>query len=394
MQDINKSDEIDLIQIIETVWEGKWKIISITIVCVMGVLCVYAFGPAPTFVATTEIKPISESDAEEYRQSNALEFFAIYRDDQIKKVALVEKEEIPSAVLYKLFVEQLGNRPLLASIFEKHELLERASFSSDRDYERALLQLASRVLVMPASDSYETQSGESRPHWNLQFEFNDEGVWFDALAELKNIANNNVRTTIRYRFENLLKSAEQKRAFDLEDLDSEISILIATYDAEIASKIAYLKEQAAIARELGISKQTSIPQPSIYQNLNTGNTESIDNRPSNIETLYLRGFDALEKEIELIKSRQDKRAFIPGLQELEQEKLALLKDQTLERAERLFANTPVMNSTDFQAVSFDIGTTNVNYGNKRKLMVAMAAMLGGLIGVVYVLIASMVRRRR
>jgi LPS O-antigen subunit length determinant protein (WzzB/FepE family) len=406
LNDIQPSDEIDLIQLIETVWDGKWKIIAITTACVLGVFSFQVLGPAPSFEATTEIKPILASDAENYRQSNALGFFAVYRDIEARDQAQLafrdrdrdrDRAEIPSAVLDQLFIEQLGNRPLLASIFKKHGLLLREKFDSDRDYELALEQLSATVYILPPVNEDGTQRGESRRHWTLKFEFNDDGKWLAALAELKDTANKNVRNTVKSRFDNLLASVKQKRAFDIEDLDAQISIMIATYDSEILRRLVHLTEQAAIARKLGISKQTSIPQPSIYQSLNTQGVESLANRTSKIETeipLYLRGYDALEKEIELIKARQDKRAFIEGLLPLEQKKLALAKDQTPERAERLFAEAPVMKSGDFQAASFDVAATEFEDKSKRTLMLALAAVVGGMIGVVYVLIASAMRGRR
>lgn len=409
MNDIQPSDEIDLIQLIETVWDGKWKIIAITAACVFGVFGFQALGPAPSFVATTEIKPILASDAEAYRQSNALDFFAVYRDiearDQVELSAETralldrdrDRKEIRSAVLDQLFIEQLGNRPLLANIFKKQGLLLRERFDSDEDYERALTQLASTISILPPVNQNGTQRGESRQHWTLQLEFNDQSKWLAALAELKDTANKNVRNAVKSRFDNLLASAKQKRAFDIEDLDAQISIIIAAYDAEILSRLAHLTEQAAIARKLGIAKQTSIPQPSIYQSLNTRGDESPNNRTSKIETeipLYLRGYDALEKEIELINSRQDKRPFIEGLLPLEQKKLVLSKDQTPERAERLFAETPVIKSGNFQAAAFDVDATDFVYKSKRALMLLLAAVVGGMIGVVYVLIAGAMRGRR
>ena len=74
MNDIQKSDEIDLIQLIETIWDGKRKIIAIAAACVLGVFSFQTLGPAPSFIATTEIKPILASDAEDYHQANALGF--------------------------------------------------------------------------------------------------------------------------------------------------------------------------------------------------------------------------------------------------------------------------------------------------------------------------------
>lgn len=210
--------------------------------------------------------------------------------------------------------------------------------------------MATTISILPPVNEDGKQRGESRPHWRLQFEFNNQGKWLAALAEINDIANKNVRNAIKSRVENLLASAKQERQFAIEDLNAQMSILIATYEGETQRRLAHLTEQSAITRKLGISKQTSLPQPSIYQNLNTQGTESLGLRPSKIRSetpLYLRGYDALEKEIELIKARQDKRPFIDGLPPLEQKKLALSKDQTPERAERLFAKTPVMKSGDF-----------------------------------------------
>ena len=109
---------------------------------------------------------------------------------------------------------------------------------------------------------------------------------------------------------------------------------------------------------------------------------------------YLRGYEAIEKEIELISSRKDKRAFASGLLELEQKKRALEQDKTLQRAEALFAETPLAKPSEFSAASFAVGATEFKYKSKRALMLALSAVVGGMIGVVYVLIAGAMRGRR
>jgi len=65
-----------------------------------------------------------------------------------------------------------------------------------------------------------------------------------------------------------------------------------------------------------------------------------------------------------------------------------------QRAERLFAETPVIRLGDFQAAAFDVDATEFEYKSQRALMLALAAVVGGMIGVVYVLIASAIRGRR
>ena len=261
-----------------------------------------------------------------------------------------------------------------------------------------LTQLAATISILPPVNKYGMKRGESRWHWRLRFEFNNQGKWLAALAEIKDTANKNVRNAIKLRFDNLLASARQKREFEIEDLDAQIPILIALHDSETRRKLAHLEEQAAIARELGISKQTGSPQPYGYQSFNSQERNKRGVNTSEVETdtlLYLRGYDALEKEIELIKSRKDKRMFIHGLAPLEQKKLVLSKDQIPERAERLFAATPVMNLSGFQAASFDVNSTKFQKkSNRRALILALTVLVGVVIGVVYVLIGNAMRRRR
>jgi LPS O-antigen subunit length determinant protein (WzzB/FepE family) len=81
MNETLPSDEIDLLQLIETIWDGKWRIIAITAACVAGVFAFQAISPTPNFVATTEVKPISSKEADQYAPLNSLELFKVTRED-------------------------------------------------------------------------------------------------------------------------------------------------------------------------------------------------------------------------------------------------------------------------------------------------------------------------
>ena len=117
---------------------------------------------------------------------------------------------------------------------------------------------------------------------------------------------------------------------------------------------------------------------------------------TNVKTdapFYLRGYLAIEEEIKQIKYRKDKNAFITDLFKLEQQKRTLEQDETIERATDLFGKT-TLNQTDFKATIVKVATTDFEENNKRNLHYALAIVLGGIIGVVYVLIANAFRNRR
>lgn len=53
-----------------------------------------------------------------------------------------------------------------------------------------------------------------------------------------------------------------------------------------------------------------------------------------------------------------------------------------------------MNSGGFQAGTLDVASTVFEYNSKLELMLTLAVVVGGMIGVFYVLIANAVRGRR
>ena len=190
----------------------------------------------------------------------------------------------------------------------------------------------------------------------------------------------------------------------------------ADYQRKTQDRLAFLTEQAAIARQLGVAKntleaQTFAPTNGVVANVKTDTP------------FYLRGYEAIEKEIELINSREETDAFVSGLFELQSELRALEQDQTLARAEsnkefleevlelechklvieqdksiqraqELFATTSIANPDRFVAVQMNVMGSDVQSKSKRALIVALSIVLGGMGGNVFVLIRSAMQSRR
>ena len=364
------SDEIDLLQLIETIWDGKWKIIAITAACVLGVLGFQFISPAPSFVAMTEIKPISSKEADAYASLNSLEVY-----------------NVKPADLLTLHNERLTQPDTLTKLFREIALLDREEFDSDDAYDFALRALAGEVTLLPPVNVDGKERGEQRRNWTLSIEYSDRDKWLSTLNQLHDIATKEVLDISNNRFETLLRTENLKRSFELEDISTQITNILADYDRKTSDRLAFLAEQALIARKLSVAKNTIEAQTFSAQN---GVVASVKTDTP----FYLRGYEAIEKEIELILSRDNKKAFIGGLLELEQKKRALEQDKTLQRAEELFAETPLAKLSEFSAAVFAVEATVFEYKSKRALMLALAAVVGGMIGVVYVLIASAMRGRR
>lgn len=207
-----------------------------------------------------------------------------------------------------------------------------------------------------------------------------------------------------------------EQGFKLEDIQTQIDNAGLDYDRSTADRLKFLLEQAAIARKLGVEKNTI--------DINTFNTTQ--GAILNVKTdapYYLHGYEAIEKEVELIRLRQDKRAFIDGLldlertkRDLEQDKTikraeknkvfldslyvlekqirAIEQDKTIERAEYLFASIPISNADDFKAISVTIESTDFEIQSMSMLLLALTLMISFSIGSMYVVISSGIQNNR
>ena len=303
MQD---TDEIDLLEFFQTIWDGKFKIAGVIVMAVLGVVGFFYTQPAPSFTAKTEVKPITSDIANRYQISNSLGFFEVYSDKDKRRQDKTKTKTKHKAVvrfLDELFIEQLDTRLLFEDAFRKYAVLDKNDYETETDFNKAIIELAAEISLLPPINVDGTAKGESRRHWTIEFEFNDKEKWLNALADVKAKANQNVRKLIRDNFTTTLAAAEKKKAFEIEDISTIIDNALSDYDRKADDRVAFLREQSAIARKLGVKNNTIETQS--FGGKNSVVTNVITEMP-----LYLRGYEAIEKEIELIEARENKEAFV------------------------------------------------------------------------------------
>ena len=363
------NDEIDLLDLFFSLWEGRWKILTAIIIsCSLSVF--YSIIKPNTFVATTEIRPLASADLDLYRISNELGFFPVNAD-----------------LLHDLFIERLKERGIFKEALREYNLLDEKQFATTEDFESELEVIASSILIQPSEVNDGIPDNNSEPSWEILYECADPEKWLLALDYAVAAANSDVKDILRKRF-NLIASADlQKNNYLMEDIETKIENVLEDYSSKTEKRLAFLREQAEIARRLEVAKNTIEAQIFSAQNNFVTNVNS--DTP-----FYLRGYEAIEKEISLIESRNNERLFVNGLIELEQQKRAIEQDQTLERAQQQFETTPVYQDESFQAVSISILSTKFEGGARIDLQLVLAIVLGGFIGSAYVLVSKASKNRK
>jgi LPS O-antigen subunit length determinant protein (WzzB/FepE family) len=437
-----KSDEIDLIEVIVNILNNKLKIVAITAIFIIISVGLY-FINKPPLNAKTEILPITIFENNLYSQYNSL--IMPQGGEEDKKVIFQSGlNVINREYLFSLFLEELRTKDVIIEAIKRYQLIDQKKFDSKDEYLEAVEKKALKLDLLRPINVDGSERGETRLNWIIEFEVDDEDQWEEALSFIeieinKNIKNylklnfdttlDNLKLLDRFKLEDLnlnitnekkdfdkkMKKFEMDLEFNLVDIKVKIKNAINDYEVETKNRLAFLTEQAAIARTLDIKKNTIESQEFSTQN-------SVITNVKTDTPYYLRGYEAIEKDIQLIKNRTDKKPFVKGLLDLEKQKRDLEEDKTLERAEKnkvflekilalnnakrnlledklldraekLFNNTPIVSSNDFKAANIIYQDTEFEASFSLIKTILISGIFGVIFGIFYILISNAIRQR-
>ena len=417
-------DEIDLLDLIEKVWDGKWKI---ALFIILGIFIAFGYNiiKAKNFIATTEIRPITTFEEDKYRLFNqspndnyktndndnnktnnnkirteknnkykdiVIQYLINNKDKNIAEFLKREEKdiitifEITNRSLLNQYVEEIKEGPILEIGIKKFNLIDKDKFDDEKVYIEKVKKFASEIIILAPQNIDGKEKREIIPYHTIKAKYNDIEKWKKLLVFIDFEVNKKVKNIVTNRFETIISVLKQKKDFELEDLNTRIENVKQDYEEAMKNRLAFLAEQASIARKLGISKNTIENQNFITLNSLTSNVKTIN-------TIYLRGYIAIEEEMRLINNRKNKTSFMQQIYKLQQQKRILEQDKRIHRANNLFANTPIKQDA-FKATSVNVSATEYVYEGGSKLKYIAALIIGGMMGVVFVLIENSFAKRK
>jgi len=380
-----ESDEIDLIEVIANIWNNKLKIATITAIF-MVLSVAYYFTFKPSITAKTEILPITFFENDFYTGYNSLVGFQIENEEE-KIVSQVRFNNINKEYLLNLFLEELKTGTIIQEAIKKYQLIDQSKFNDENEYLEAVEKYALSLDLLRPVNVDGSKRGETRLNWIIEFNVDDKNKWEETLSFIEIEINKTIQKYLRESFNITLNNLKLLDQFKTEDLNQKIEFAKNDYEFETSNRLAFLNEQASIARKLNIANNT----------LEVENFSTPSGVISNVQTAtpyYMRGYSMIEKEIELIKTRTNKNAFTKNLLELEKQKRDLLIDKSLERIERLFNSTPIVNGNNFKAASIIYKDTIYETSFSLIKAVLFAGIFGIIFGMFYVLISNAIQQRR
>ena len=376
MQD-NTSDEIDLIELIKTLWDTKWLIIGTT--ACFSVLSVAVVLLLPTiFEGKLRIAALTKQQIAAYQTLNNTPGISapIYAGGiLVGQTGVVLSEEMFAAV---------ENKMRQGRIFgTAHQSLDPAIKTFDGTAE----ELAQELAKIGQAYTFTLDKG-SENAGTLTFETDNRKLALAIVELALSSATEEIRTDNLAAITNLSRSIETSLAFELDEVTMQIDNALANYEIETIARRALLKEQAAIARQLGNANGAAITSSG-----NSGINVAVEQK----QPLYIRGYKALEKEIALIDARgkgADAYPYVGNYASLSARKRALESDKRLQRIETGLAQTPLSDAERFEAANYDMETVVFEATSNKRLIVIMATLMGGLLAVIFVLIRSAIIARQ
>ena len=379
-----ENDEIDLVEVVINIWNNKLKIAAITVIFIILSIALY-FIVKPTLNAKTEILPITIFENNLYKQYNT--FTTPQGADDKKIITQNRFNVINRGYLLSLFLEELRTKDIIIEAIKKYQLIDQKKFDSEDEYLKAVEKKALKLDLLRPINVDGSERGETRLNWTIEFEVDDEDQWEEALSFIESEINKNIKNYLKLNFTTTLNNLKLLDQFKLEGLNLKINNTKKDYDTETSNRLAFLKEQALIARKLNIENNT----------LEVENFSTPSGVISNLQSAkpyYMRGYAMIEKEIELIETRTNKDAFTKNLLDLEKQKRALLEDKLLDRTEKLFNNTPIVIDNDFKAANIIYQDTEFKVSFSLIKTILISGIFGIIFGMFYVLVSNAIQQRK
>ena len=362
MKKIETINEINLLEIIQTILNNKMKIFLIVI---LYVAITFGFqaneaNKVKTKKFTTKISAISIIDEDTSYQNINLNI------DRIS--------------LFELFVKILKTE--IKVLVEKSNIIKKENYKDNKTYEVALDKIVSKVIINDGDGDEDKIIDEI----TIQFSSDNEdtiNTWFNILSTLEYSINKTTQEYLKNSINKKLEYEKLERQNQIEDIDRQIENEVKIYLLEKNSRLSFLNEQAKIAREGNVDSDKVTPS-------SFGSNYSINYNDDNLSLYYMKGYRVIEKEIALIKERKNPYLFAKNIPQLELKKLGLESDQDINREESNLKKTPIFSDSKFIAglVNYNLTEMSKNKNTISDIDIIINVLIGMIIGIFYVLISS------
>jgi LPS O-antigen subunit length determinant protein (WzzB/FepE family) len=327
---IYHENEIDLINLFNIIWDDKIKILVFTIISFL-IGFGYSYQVPNNYLISLVIK---KSDNYQFNKFNYIEK-VLKKNQKNQKNQTNQTNQTNQRILNRFFSELIDYEELSINLENIKTVRENITKLPIEKKRKKLFQYAKSLEIVEKVKNDKTS-------YTLNFKWHNTDEAKKILESTINLTLKNLEKAIYEEFEQILEF--EKKIHKNKDL----------------IRLEYLSEQSSIARELNILDNqidnVNLTQSNVSLNINTADI-----------AYYLRGFRAIDKEIELIKNR-DYQNF-----EFIKQEIANLKKK------------------DIKWIDYNIYSLEIKSLKNTKKIIIMSILLGLIVGLIFVLISNAIQ---
>ncbi len=387
------ADDISISDVFNTLWDGR-------VIIIIGVILGLLVGGARFLTFRDDIqasisvipRPLGENN--QYNSMNR--YLSDARSEEPTKIGMMKPipglgflksvPKIEDQLLVKRFVDSLRDGAILAEAAKKVGIFEASSGTTPESLQAERDKFVSSISYREPLPPEARNRNYLDSFWTISFATDsgrDKASAF--MREVVQKATQRVRAGLFEEAERAISSARLEQSFAVADLESELNRTITFAVQMTANRIKHLDEQAAIARTLNIAKNELKVQSFAG---NPGVVSISEELPD-----YLRGYEALEKEAQLLKARGDDPTYVVGAIAIRNDISRLKQDQSVARAEQSLKSSPLA-SNSFQAIVYNPGMLTLSRSVSATSALLFPTLLGGIAGAIIVFGREFLARRK
>ncbi|MDM3872369.1 Wzz/FepE/Etk N-terminal domain-containing protein [Porticoccus sp. W117] len=329
------SDEIDLVALCAKIWAGKWKIIAASIAC-LALAIVYLVVTPKSYLLETVIAPPIASDLEPIQPPEANGRYTL--------------SKITAGNAFELVKGYLQSENRRQAFWVNYHNLPSEEISSESL--ESFLVFNDGLTIKPGKKEDVTVAV------SLMSKAPDEEI--QLISSFLKAINSQVVNELLSRMNQVLAIQKSKLLEDIERAKEK-------YRVQLQDDIIKLEEALTIARQMSI-------EDTPYKQLANIEVSVVNNR-------FLLGTKTLSSQLEALKQRQGKDAFVPGLRALQDQMDLVEADLARLKKHRSDANT-------FQVLK-PLSRPLKEESPKKALVLVLSLVLGGFLGLVWIMISGL-----
>ena len=391
------SNDIDLVEIFTTLWSNRIKvvlIVALTVAVVLNYQINKANEAITNYKFSTKISAVSifeEIEYQAFNNSRKFEKTKLSNNNESENQKITDGSENETTIkkidryfLFDIFVVILKEER--EKLVKEFDFIKREDYEDKLAYQTMIDEIVSSINIIKIK---ENKSNRGRSiEGIIEFETQDINIknkWVKFVNTLEDNINKSVQRYLKKFLNTGIESIKLDKRNKIEAIEVEIENSIKSYELEMNSRLSFLIEQAKIAREGNIPGENVSPA-------SFGSNYSINfSEDSPLSLYYLKGYRVIEKEIELIKNRNDPYLFVKEIPDLELKKLKIQSDKFVNEVEDIIKKTPIFNDDKFIAgriLKITKSEQNTNEYLSVPNSIIYAVLIGFIIAIFYVYISK------